>query len=105
MTRDLTDESLASANYWVECSGGPHDGRMIELDRDRRGRPWPAFFVGGSHIHMPDGSIRRGGVQGHYFEDGWADEELGVVRMTWRPDPPDEWEDDKGPTDKPRRHD
>jgi hypothetical protein len=84
------DDKRAGEQYWVECAGGPYDGDMLQFERDPRGRPAHGFFVRGSHKHVPDGTIRRGGVQGHYILDGWANEELGIVRMTWRPDPPEE---------------
>lgn len=39
---------------------------------------------------LPDGTYRRGGGQGHYIVAGLVDEDLGIVRMQWRHDPPEE---------------
>ncbi len=74
------DEARAGDPYWVECVGGPFDGRMFQLSWDRLkltdGRVVVArgFVVEGSTERLPDGTVRRGGGQGHYVEDGWADE-------------------------------
>ena len=75
---------------WVEFVGGPYDGTMAQFRNaswmDRGG----GFLVDARGERLPDGTYRRGGGQGHYIVAGLVDEDLGIVRMQWRHDPPEE---------------
>ena len=72
----VTDSDL----FWGELVGGPFDGQMAQITR--------------TTIRFKDGTVRvsRGlwvpEANGHYVEDGFADEALAIVRMRWRHDQP-----------------
>ena len=75
---------------WVEFIGGPYDGTMIEIGDASWMERGGGFVVFAKGERLPDGMFRRGGGQGHYVVAGLVDEELRIVRMQWRHDPPEE---------------
>lgn len=82
----MQETSNRPPSHWVEFYGGPYDGLMDEM-------PW-AFIPGtenmgvavsGPDVPLEGNRFRLGAREGVYRPAYWLDEDLGIIRMDWRP--------------------
>jgi hypothetical protein len=81
------DESRETSR-WVEFLGGPYDGDLIEVFSAYSPDDEAGIVVYEKRTLLPDGGFKRGAPRGHYRVDGWADDELKIIRMRWHHDVP-----------------